>query len=120
MAKKQKQSGLPRLTEKGKLLDNKQIAQNIDNWIDKEFEEELRMTAFLDVNTRRQIRLATGVGDMESFVEEFNKGFTSTSQLSPKQKSKPGQEAFGEPWQNRPKLKKVSQEYKVTYRPKIK
>jgi hypothetical protein len=108
----------PKLTEKGRLLDNQQIGKNIDNWVEGEFENELRMTAFLDVNTRRQVRLGAGVGDMEVFVEEFNNAFSATSQLSTsQQKAKKGSQAFGEPWKNRPKLKKISQEYKIGYRP---
>lgn len=111
---------LPRVTSKGRLLNNNEIANNINNWINDEFEEELRMTAFLDVNQRRQIRLATGVGDMESFVKEFNNGFSNSSQLSPdpKSKSKAGEQAFGEAWTDRPRLKKISQEFRITYRPK--
>ncbi len=111
---------LPRLTSKGKLISNKEIADNIGNWINDEFEEELRLTAFLDVNTRRQIRLATGVGDMESFVDEFNNGFANSSQLSADNevKSKGGDQAFGEAWSDRPKLKKISREFRIVYRPK--
>ena len=111
---------LPRVTDKGRLLNSNEIANNINNWINDAFEEELRMTAFLDVNQRRQIRLATGVGDMESFVKEFNSGFSNSSQLSPdpKSKSKAGEQAFGEAWTDRPRLKKISQEIRITYRPK--
>lgn len=111
---------LPRVTDKGRLLNSNEIANNINNWINDAFEEELRMTAFLDVNQRRQIRLATGVGDMESFVKEFNNGFSNSSQLSPdpKSKSKAGEQAFGEAWTDRPRLKKISQEFRITYRPK--
>src|SRR6185503_11798951 len=61
----------PRLTQNGQLLNNQEIGKNIDNWITSAFEEELRLTAFLDVNTRRQIRLATGVGDMEAYVSNL-------------------------------------------------
>jgi hypothetical protein len=100
-------------------LNTKEIANNINNWIEDEFEEELRLTAFLDVNTRRQIRLATGIGDIDAFVEEFNKGFANSSQLSP-QKSSPNTGAFGEPWSDRPKLKKISQEARIVFRPKRK
>lgn len=102
------------------MLSDADIAKNIDGWINDELEEELRLTAFIDVNTRRQIRLATGVGDMETFVSEFNAGFANSSQLSTdtEAKSKSGEQAFGEAWTDRPRLKKVSQEYRVTYRPK--
>ncbi|MCC3410092.1 MAG: hypothetical protein JGK17_32080 [Microcoleus sp. PH2017_10_PVI_O_A] len=118
MAKPRNIQRRPKLTQKGRLLDNQQISKNIDNWVETEFQDELRMTAFLDVNTRRQIRLGTGVGDMEVFNEEFNNGFSGTSQLSTsQQKGKKGSQAFGEPWKNRPKLKKISQEYKIGYRP---
>jgi hypothetical protein len=107
----------PQLTERGRLLDNQQISKNIDNWVEREFQDELRMTAFLDVNTRRQVRLATGIGDIVVFLAEFNNGFAGTSQLSVSgQKPKKGDRAFGEPWNNRPKLRKVSQEYKIGYR----
>ena len=117
MAIKRQRSKRPKLTDKGKILSPDQVGKNIDNWIASEFEEELRMTAFLDVNTRRQIRLATGVGDMKTYVEEFNKGFSNTSQLSIEEdKPKAGEEAFGEPWQNRPKLRKISQEYRIVYK----
>ncbi|WP_293134624.1 hypothetical protein [Microcoleus sp. bin38.metabat.b11b12b14.051] len=117
MAIKRQRTKRPRLTDKkGKMLSPEQAGKNIDNWVEGEFEEELRMTAFLDVNTRRQIRLATGVGDMKSFVEEFNKGFSNTSQLSIEDKPRAGEEAFGEAWQNRPKLRKISQEYRINYR----
>ena len=117
MAIKRQRRKRPRLTDKkGKMLSPEQAGKNIDNWIEGEFEEELRMTAFLDVNTRRQIRLATGVGDMKAFIEEFNKGFSGTSQLAIEDKSRVGEGAFGEAWQNRPKLRKISQEYRVTYR----
>lgn len=111
---------LPRVTDRGKLLNSNEIAKNINNWVQDTFEEELRMTAFLDVNQRRQIRLATGVGDMESFVKEFNNGFANSSQLSldPKSKSKQGEQAFGEAWTDRPRLKKISQESRITYQPK--
>lgn len=111
-----RQGKRPKLTDKGKMLSPAETGKNINNWIASEFEEELRMTAFLDVNTRRQIRLATGIGDMKSFVEEFNKGFSNTSQLSIEDKPKTGEEAFGEAWQNRPKLRKVSQEYRIVYK----
>lgn len=112
----------PRLTQNGRLLSNQQLAKNIDNWIEAELEEELRLTAFLDVNTRRQIRLGTGVGDIKTYVDQFNDGFSGSSQLSTSQtqKSKKGQVAFGEPWKNRPKLKKVNQEYQIAYKPKQK
>lgn len=118
--KRRRQGKFPRTTDKGKLLNTNEIAKNIDGWINDEFEEELRMTAFLDVNQRRQIRLATGVGDMETFVQEFNNGFANSSQLSPdpKSKSKAGEQAFGEAWTDRPRLKKISQEFRITYRPK--
>ncbi|MCC3532480.1 MAG: hypothetical protein JGK21_31440 [Microcoleus sp. PH2017_22_RUC_O_B] len=79
MAKPRNIQRRPKLTQKGRLLDNQQISKNIDNWVETEFQDELRMTAFLDVNTRRQIRLGTGVGDMEVFNEEFNNGFSGTS-----------------------------------------
>lgn len=118
---KRRSSGkLPKLTKKGKLLSNKELEDNINNWIDDELTEELRMTAFLDVNTRRQIRLATGVGDMEAFVNEFNNGFANSSQLSSdgNAKSKPGEQAFGEAWSDRPKLRKISREFRITYKPK--
>lgn len=111
---------LPRLTQKGKLLNPAEIASNINNWIDDEFAEELRLTAFLDVNTRRQIRLATGVGDIDTFVGEFNSGFANTSQLAtdPGVKTKSGHQAFGEVWTDRPRLKKISREFRVVFRPK--
>lgn len=110
----------PRLTNRGKLLSNQEIGKNINNWIQDQFEEELRLTAFLDVNTRRQIRLATGIGDMQTFVDEFNNGFANSSQLSSdgEVKSKAGEQAFGEAWSDRPRLKKISQEFRITYRPK--
>lgn len=108
----------PKLMQKGKMLSDQEIGKNIDNWIDNEFQDELRMTAFLDVNARRQVRLATGVGDMETFTKQFNNAFAETSQLSTSsQKAKKGDRAFGQPWSNRPKLKKISQEYKIGYRP---
>ena len=107
---------LPRLTERGVPLSEKEIGKNIDNWVDSVFQEELRMTAFLDVNTRRQIRLATGVGDIGAYVEQFNNGFAQTSQLSPN-KSNVGKEAFGETWTNRPRLRKISVEGRIVYRP---
>jgi hypothetical protein len=107
---------LPRLTQDGRLLNNQQISANINNWVDSVFQEELRMTAFLDVNTRRQIRLATGVGDINAYVEQFNNGFAQTSQLSP-DKAKPGKEAFGETWTNRPRLRKISREGRIVYQP---
>lgn len=111
---------LPRLTNGVQMLSNQEIANNIDGWINDELEEELRLTAFIDVNTRRQIRLATGVGDMETFVGEFNNGFANSSQLSTdtEAKSKSGEQAFGEAWTDRPRLKKISQEYRIAYRPK--
>lgn len=107
---------LPQLTQNGQLLNDHQIAQNIDNWVEGVFTEELRMTAFLDVNTRRQIRLATGVGDINAYVEQFNNGFAQTSQLF-SDKAKAGKEAFGETWANRPRLKKISVEGRIVYRP---
>jgi hypothetical protein len=110
---------LPRLTRQGRSLSPQEQAENINNWIQDEFEEELRLTALLDVNTRRQIRLATGVGDMDTFVDEFNQGFANSSQLLP-EKSNPTKGAFGEPWSDRPKLKKISQEARITFRPKRK
>lgn len=110
-------SRYPRLTSNGQLLNNQQIGQNIDQWINTVFEEELRMTAFLDVNHRRQIRLATGIGNMTTYVEQFNNGFAQTSQLSP-QKSVQGKEAFGETWTNRPRLRKISIEGRIVYQPK--
>lgn len=110
---------LPRLTEGGKLLSDKEIGGNIDNWIASIFADELRMTAFLDVNTRRQIRLATGIGNMEAYVEQFNKGFADTSQLYT-DKSKAGKEAFGEAWTNRPRLKKISIEGRIVFVPRQK
>lgn len=114
---KRQRTKRPKLTDKkGKMLSPEEAGKNIDNWVEGEFEEELRMTAFLDVNTRRQIRLATGIGDMKNFIEEFNKGFANTSQLAIDDKAKLGEEAFGEAWQNRPKLRKISQEYRVNYR----
>lgn len=118
--KRERRGRLPRLTNKSKLLSDEEIAKNIDGWINDELEEELRLTAFIDVNTRRQIRLATGVGDMETFVGEFNNGFANSSQLSTdaETKSKSGEQAFGEAWTDRPRLKKVSQQYRITYRPK--
>jgi hypothetical protein len=100
-------------------LSAQEMANGINNWIEDELEEELRLTAFLDVNTRRQIRLATGVGDIETFVNEFNQGFANSSQLLP-EKSSPTKGAFGEPWSDRPKLKKISQEARVVYRKKTK
>lgn len=109
----------PRLTQNGQLLSNQQIGQNIDNWIDTAFEEELRLTAFLDVNTRRQIRLATGIGNMEAYVDQFNNGFAQTSQLSPN-KSIQGKDAFGEAWTNRPRLRKISIEGRIVYKPRAK
>lgn len=116
-----KRRKLPRLTgARGKLLSDKEIEQNINNWAADEIEDELRLTAFLDVNSRRNVRLATGIGDMNTFVEEFNNAFANSSQLSPQEKSKKGQEAFGEPWKNRPKLKKINQEYQIKYQPKVK
>src|SRR6185503_8508684 len=105
----------PRLTQNGQLLNNQEIGKNIDNWITSAFEEELRLTAFLDVNTRRQIRLATGVGDMEAYVEQFNNGFAQTSQVSGK-KSIQGKGAFGEAWNDRPRLKKISVEGRIVYK----
>jgi hypothetical protein len=110
----------PRLTQNGQLLNNQQIGQNIDNWINGAFEEELRLTAFLDVNTRRQIRLATGIGDIETYVEQFNNGFTKTSQLASKDKPIQGKEAFGEAWPNRPRLKKISLDSRIVYIPRAK
>ncbi|MEG3900011.1 MULTISPECIES: hypothetical protein [unclassified Microcoleus] len=110
----------PRLTQSGQLLSNQQIGQNIDNWVNSVFEEELRLTAFLDVNTRRQIRLATGIGDMTTYVEQFNNGFAQTSQLASKDKSIQGKEAFGEAWNDRPRLKKISIEGRIVYKPKAK
>jgi len=107
---------LPQLTSNGQLLNNQQIGKNIDGWVDAIFQEELRMTAFLDVNTRQQIRLATGVGDIEVYAEQFNNGFAQTSQLS-QNKGKPGKEAFGETWANRPRLRKVSIEGRIVYKP---
>jgi len=107
---------LPRLTNNGQLLNNQQISQNIDGWIGAVFQEELRMTAFLDINTRRQIRLATGIGDMEAYAEQFNQGFAQTSQLS-RNKANPGKEAFAETWTNRPRLRKVSTEGRIVYQP---
>lgn len=107
---------LPRLTQDGRLLTDQQIGENINKWIDGVFAEELRLTAFLDVNTRRQIRLATGVGDMGAYVEQFNNGFAQTSQLSP-DKAKPGKDAFGEAWINRPRLRKISVEGRIVYQP---
>jgi hypothetical protein len=95
------------------------MADGINDWMGDELEEELRQTAFLDVNTRRQIRLATGVGDIEAFVDEFNQGFANSSQLLP-EKSNPTKGAFGEPWSDRPKLKKISQEARIVYRKKKK
>ena len=111
---------LPRLTDRGRQLSPADQKKNIDGWIEGEFEEELRMTAFLDVNQRRQIRLATGVGDMPTFVDEFNNGFSNTSQLSSdeKIKSRSGDRAFGESWSDRPRLRKISVEARVIYRPK--
>jgi len=109
----------PRLTQNGQLLNNQQIGQNIDNWINNSFEEELRLTAFLDVNSRRQIRLATGIGNMKTYTEQFNNGFAQTSQLSA-DKSIQGKEAFGENWANRPRLKKVSVEGRIVFKPKNK
>ncbi|MEG4807932.1 hypothetical protein QUA82_09905 [Microcoleus sp. F8-D3] len=106
----------PRLTNNGKLLNNQQIGQNIDNWINGILEEELRLTAFLDVNTRRQIRLAMGIGNMETYIEQFNNGFAQTSQLFPN-KSVQGKDAFGEAWGNRPRLKKISIEGRIVYKP---
>lgn len=115
------QSGerLPRLTQKGQILSNQEIGKNIDDWITSVFTDELRLTAFLDVNTRRQIRLATGVGDMETYIDQFNKGFADTSQLFA-DKSKTGKEAFGETWSNRPRLKKISVEGRIVFIPKQK
>lgn len=118
---KRRASGkLPRLTKKGKQLSDQEIEKNIGDWVNDELVEEMRMTAFIDVNTRRQIRLATGVGDMEAFVSEFNNGFANTSQLSSdaEAKNKAGEQAFGEAWSDRPKLKKISREFRVTYKPK--
>lgn len=111
---------LPKLTKNGKLLSDKEIEDNINNWMDDELSEELRMTAFLDVNTRRQIRLATGVGDIDAFVNEFNNGFANSSQLSTntEAKSKSGEQAFGEAWSDRPRLKKISREFRIIYKPK--
>lgn len=113
---------LPRLTEKGKLLNPQEVANRINAWIDDEFAEELRLTAFLDVNTRRQIRLATGVGDIDTFVNEFNNGFANTSQLATNSEVKgtPGNQAFGEAWTDRPRLRKISREFRITFRPKNK
>jgi hypothetical protein len=108
---------LPQLTQNGQLLNNQQIAQNINGWVEDVFTEELRMTAFLDVNTRRQIRLATGVGDINAYVEQFNSGFAGTSQLASTGKPKAGKEAFGETWSNRPRLKKISTEGRIVYQP---
>lgn len=111
---------LPRLTQSnGQPLSNQELGQNIDNWIDSVFTEELRTIAYLDVNTRRQIRLATGIGDMDAFVKEFNNGFANTSQLSTN-KPKQGKEVFGETWTNRPRLKKISREGRIVYIPKQK
>jgi hypothetical protein len=107
---------LPQLTQNGQLLNNQQLGKNIDGWVDDIFQEELRMTAFLDVNTRRQIRLATGVGDIEAYADQFNNGFAQTSQLS-RDKANPGKEAFGETWTNRPRLRKVSVEGRIVYQP---
>ncbi|MEG4915748.1 hypothetical protein [Microcoleus sp. B7-D4] len=101
------------------MLSDQQIGKNIDSWVDGVFGEELRLTAFLDVNTRRQIRLATGVGDINAYVEQFNNGFAQTSQLSP-DKAKPGKEAFGETWTNRPRLRKISVEGRIVYQPQKK
>jgi hypothetical protein len=119
-AGKRRQGKLPKLTNKGKMLGNQEISNNINNWIDAEFEEELRLTAFIDFNLRRQIRLATGIGDMGNFVEEFNNAFANTSQLASDSevKSRSGQEAFGESWSDRPRLRKISTETRVIYRPK--
>lgn len=120
-AKGKRRAGkLPKLTSKGKMLTDKEISNNIDNWIGGEFEEELRLTAFIDFNLRRQIRLATGIGDIESFVDEFNNGFAATSQLSPDSevKSRSAQKAFGKSWSDRPRLKKISTETRVIYQPK--
>lgn len=118
--KKRRSGKIPKLTKNGKLLPDREIEDNINNWVDDELTEELRMTAFLDVNTRRQIRLATGVGDMEAFVNEFNNGFANSSQLSSdgNAKSKPGEQAFGEAWSDRPRLKKISREFRIIYKPK--
>lgn len=110
---------LPRLTQDGKALSNKEISKNIDNWIDEVFAEELRLSAFLDVNTRRQIRVATGIGNMSNFVDQFNNGFQSTSQLSAKKPS-PGKDAFGGDWVDRPRLKKISVEGRVVFIPRQK
>lgn len=116
---KRRQGKLPRLTNKGQILKPQELAENINNWLEDEFEEELRLTAYIDVNTRRQVRLATGIGDIETFVDEFNKGFANSSQLLP-EKADPNSGAFGEAWSDRPKLKKISQEARITYRPKRK
>jgi len=107
---------LPQLTQNGQLLNNQQIAKNIDGWVEGVFQEELRMTAFLDVNSRRQIRLATGVGDINAYAKQFNNGFAQSSQLS-RNKANPGKEAFGETWTNRPRLRKISVEGRIVYRP---
>jgi hypothetical protein len=107
---------LPQLTQNGQLLNNQQLGKNIDGWVDDIFQEELRMTAFLDVNTRRQIRLATGVGDIAAYADQFNNAFAQTSQLS-RDKANPGKEAFGETWTNRPRLRKISVEGRIVYQP---
>lgn len=103
----------------GRPLSVQEMSNGINDWMEDELEEELRLTAFLDVNTRRQIRLATGVGDMDTFVDEFNKGFANSSQLAP-EKASPNKGAFGEPWSDRPKLKKISQEARIVFRKKKK
>jgi uncharacterized phage infection (PIP) family protein YhgE len=108
---------LPQLTQNGQLLNNQQISENINGWVEDVFTEELRMTSFLDVNTRRQIRLATGVGDINAYIEQFNNGFSGTSQLLSTDKAKAGKEAFGETWANRPRLRKISIEGRIVYQP---
>lgn len=105
---------LPQLTRKGKPLSQEEVDNNINNWIEAEFIEELRLTAYLDFNTRRQIRIATGVGDMDSFVDEFNDGFINSSTAASPEEQKELETLHKK---RRPKLKKINQEYTVAYRP---
>ena len=124
MAKKGPKSGKgalrgnrPRLVgADGKPLPAEEMGKNIDGWIDYSFQEELRLTAYLDVNTRRQIRLATGVGDMNSFINEFNNGLVNTMTVSTPTVDKTKKQLSENP-KLRPRLRKISQEYQITYRP---
>lgn len=103
----------PKLTDdSGVPKKDDQIKGEIAGWLKEEIEAERlkrELNRFLE---RRNIRQALGVGDVATFIKEFEGGFKNSAKETKPQLDDEGEAAiYGEAKENRPKVKKISQEW---------